>query len=285
MNDILTASLAICAVAGGACLARGFCEPYMLRATDCRVAVKGLPNSLVGKRVLHLSDLHASAFGRKNMRLVALTLEQKPDYIFATGDFISRSRGAYQGFLDFLDGISGLCPVYFSLGNHEGWIGKQKPELLKAFLDELKKRGVTVLNDEGVELYGVQGVYIYGLTPERGEDYKTVEMDCKKITEKLGDAPKNASVILLAHEPQFFNSYAEWGANFVLSGHFHGGIIRLPLLGGFVSPDVGLFPAHDGGVYYENNSVMCVSRGLGCSHMNFRFCNVPEAVSVTLEQG
>lgn len=125
MNNVLAAALAIGGAAGAACLARGFCEPYMLRVNARHVAVKGLPDAFVGKKLLHLSDLHASAFGKNNERLVRLTLEQKPDYILATGDFISRSRGAYQGFLDFLDGIRGLCPVYFSLGNHECWIKRK----------------------------------------------------------------------------------------------------------------------------------------------------------------
>lgn len=284
MRNALPMILALGGLVGGICLARGFYEPYMLRVNTHSVTVKNLPDALAGKKILHLSDLHGSSFGKNNERLIRLTLEQKPDYIFATGDFISRSRGAYKGFLDFLDGISGLCPVYLSLGNHECWIKKQSPRLFKTFMSEVESRGVIILNDNFVELPESSGVYIYGLSPERDEGYETVEMNSAYITQKLGVAPKEGMVVLLAHEPQFFNAYAKWGADFILSGHFHGGIIRLPLLGGLVSPDSGILPARDAGIYYDNDSVQCVSRGLGCSHINFRFCNVPEVVSITLQK-
>lgn len=286
MHQIWISVLLAGGLAGCACLGRGFYEPHLLGVNTCRVAVQHLPDSFAGARILHLSDLHASAFGEKNKRMTALVREHQPDYIFATGDFINRNRGVYQGFLDFLDGIHGLCPVYFSLGNHESWIGTRDPALLHTFINALEKRGVIVLNDCGATLRrGGECIQIYGLTPERGKNYETVEMDLARITRKLGKAPKGRIIILLAHEPQFFPAYAGWGADLVLSGHFHGGIIRLPILGGVVSPDAGFFPRYDAGLYYENKSAMYVNRGLGCSHVKFRLWNAPEMVLLTLERG
>lgn len=268
------------------CLLRGFSEPYMLCSNSCTITVNKLPDSFDGVRIVHLSDMHACSFGKDNSTLSEMVRREHPDYIFATGDFISRSRGAYQDFLKFLDGCKGLCPVIFSFGNHESWIGKTSPRILQEFLKELEQRGVIILNDGFVTLCkGDSSIAVFGLTPERGDKYQTVKMDEKKITEKLGKCPIGQSVLLLAHEPQFFSDYARWGAQAVFSGHVHGGIVRLPFIGGILSSDHGLFPQYDGGIYHIDSSVMLVSRGLGCSHVRFRLFNKPEIMIVTLKKG
>lgn len=274
----------IIGIAALACLVRGFYEPQLLRANSCAITVEKLPESFDGVRIVHLSDMHACSFGAKNSRLAKMVRDEHPDYIFATGDFINRSKAAYEDFLELLDGCAGLCPIIFSLGNHESWIGKSSPKLLQDFLQELEQRGVIILDDGFTVLERENAsVAVFGLTPERGERHRTVKMDESKLKEKLGACPKESAVLLLAHEPQFFPHYAHWGAGAVFSGHVHGGIVRLPFVGGVLSPDHGLFPKYYGGVYQTDRSVMLVSRGLGCSHLRFRLFNVPELVTVTLK--
>lgn len=274
----------IAGIVAVACLLRGFYEPHMLRVNTCTIPVRELPESFDGVRIVHLSDMHACSFGEKNSRLTDLVRKENPDYIFATGDFISRSQGEYQDFLEFLDGLDDLCPVIFSLGNHESWIEQTSPQILRKFLSELEKRSVIILDDNFVTLErDGHGIQVYGLTPERGNRYQTVTMDEQKLFHKLGKCPARKLVLLLAHEPQFFSYYAKWGAGAVFSGHVHGGIVRLPLLGGVLSPDSGLFPKYDGGVYQAEGCTMLVNRGLGCSHIRFRLFNVPEIVTVTLK--
>ncbi|SHH94836.1 metallophosphoesterase [Clostridium grantii] len=91
--------------------------------------------------------------------------------------------------------------------------------------------------------------------------------------------------ILLVHNPKYFEKYSNWGADLIFSGHVHGGIIRLPYLGGLLSPDRRFFPKYDNGVYENNGNKMIVSRGLGNSHLNLRINNKPELIVVTLKKG
>ena len=90
--------------------------------------------------------------------------------------------------------------------------------------------------------------------------------------------------ILLAHNPDYFPVYAAWGADLVLSGHLHGGVARLPFLGGVISPRLQLFPHYDGGKFTYGNSTMIVSRGLGMHTIPFRFNNPGELVDITIRK-
>lgn len=97
----------------------------------------------------------------------------------------------------------------------------------------------------------------------------------------LGDAPQGYN-ILLAHNPNYFPVYARWGADLTFSGHIHGGMIRLPLVGGLLSPETLLFPKYDGGSYQIEDKTMILSRGLGRGSMGLRLFNPPEIVTVIL---
>ena len=89
--------------------------------------------------------------------------------------------------------------------------------------------------------------------------------------------------ILLSHRPEYFDKYADWNVDLVLSGHAHGGQFRLPFIGGLVAPGQGLFPKYDAGSFTEDNTTMIVSRGIGNSIIPVRFNNRPELVLVVLE--
>ena len=97
----------------------------------------------------------------------------------------------------------------------------------------------------------------------------------------MGDAPQGYN-ILLAHNPNYFPVYARWGADLTFSGHIHGGMIRLPLVGGLLSPETLLFPKYDGGSYQIDDKTMILSRGLGRGSMGLRLFNPPEIVTVIL---
>ena len=100
----------------------------------------------------------------------------------------------------------------------------------------------------------------------------------------MGKAPEGYT-ILLAHNPNYFDVYADWGADLSLSGHIHGGMIRLPLIGGVLSPETLLFPKYDAGVFENGAAKMILSRGLGRGRMGIRLFNPPEVVSITLHSG
>lgn len=92
----------------------------------------------------------------------------------------------------------------------------------------------------------------------------------------LGSVKEDKFSILLAHNPEYFKSYAKWGADLTVSGHIHGGIMRLPLIAVMFPPSLRLFPKYDSGEFEENGKKMILSRGMGLHHIKLRFFNRPE---------
>ena len=100
----------------------------------------------------------------------------------------------------------------------------------------------------------------------------------------LGKPDEKRFSILLAHSPVFFEEYAAWGADLTLSGHFHGGTIRLPVLGGVMTPQYQFFyPRCAGEFTDEKGRRMLVGRGLGTHSINIRFCDKPQVLVVKLK--
>ena len=112
--------------------------------------------------------------------------------------------------------------------------------------------------------------------------FKKKDMENGYLKQTIGAPQKNYCHLLIAHNPDYFEDYARWGADLVLSGHVHGGIMRLPLLGGVIAPSYTLFPKYDGGVFYEGNATMLLGRGLGSHTLPFRFFNPAELYEVQL---
>ncbi len=106
---------------------------------------------------------------------------------------------------------------------------------------------------------------IYGIEIEREYygKFKSVKMDVSYLEALLGKADPSRFSVLIAHNPDYFETYVKWGANLVVSGHVHGGLMRLPYLGGVISPAFKLFPVYDGGEFEKDGAVMILSRGLG----------------------
>ena len=132
-------------------------------------------------------------------------------------------------------------------------------------------------------------INVYGLTlPFSCYKYlfdkdKNIDLEDNFLGKNLGDINSNEYNILLAHSPFYFKEYEKWGADLVLAGHVHGGIIRLPYVGGLLSPNRHFFPEYDLGKYEINNSTMIVSKGLGGSKVLIRVNCKPEVVKITLK--
>jgi predicted MPP superfamily phosphohydrolase len=130
----------------------------------------------------------------------------------------------------------------------------------------------------GIRLTGLD------LPPAYYKKRRITPLDAMTIEELAGAAERPYFNVLLAHSPEYFEAYARWGADLTLSGHFHGGIIRLPFIGGVISPYLRLFPKYDKGLYhsYNNESCMVLTAGLG-THTVPRVNNPPELVLITFE--
>lgn len=244
------------------------------------ISSRGLPDAFDGYRIAQVSDLHNAEFGDGNQRLLDMLREAEPDMIAITGDLIDSRKTNIAVALAFAEEAVRIAPCYYVSGNHEARVPEYRE--LKAGLEAA---GVTVLDDARVEIeISGKSITIIGVNdPSFLADYLT--SDAAVMDRKLSElSSEDASfTILLSHRPELFDTYAAHDMDLVLTGHAHGGQFRLPLIGGLIAPNQGLFPKYDDGLYSEGNTNMIVSRGLGNSILPFRFNNRPEVVLIELK--
>ncbi len=237
----------------------------------------GLPEDFDGFTVVHLSDLHTAVFGTDNAALLRAVAAADPHIIVLTGDLLDQSRPVPEGYVDNLArGLAAIAPTYFVTGNHE-W-ARHEVKDLKA---QLTAAGVTVLSNEALALrLGDSAIVLAGIDDPNGYAGQKTPAE---LAEEIRAAAGDPFWILLAHRNTHFSEeYSPLGADLVLSGHGHGGLIRLPFTDGLVSTDRTLFPTHTAGFYEENGSTLFVSRGLGNTSKSFRLFNRPEVAVITL---
>lgn len=248
-----------------------------LQVTRFEPVFSDLPEGFDGCRLVVLSDLHGGEFGPGNEDLFAAVAEAAPDYIFYLGDLEDLYRGPREGYAEAVaGGLSAIAPLYYVTGNHE-WAVGGVPELK----ERLEAHGARVLSNEFVVLErNGDTVVLAGIDDPNGyADQKTPEQVAAEVYAAHGDP----FWMLLAHRNnRFAERYSLLGADLVLSGHGHGGIIRLPFTDGLLSTDRTLFPSYTAGLYEENGSALFVTRGLGNSGPTFRLFNRPEVAVVTL---
>ena len=237
-------------------------------------------------RAVVITDLHNKSFGRNNELLLAAIREQTPDFILVGGDIPTAKPGKSLDIaISFLRELTKEYTVYYANGNHEHRM-KLYPEtygdMWERYESALKELGVKLLVNEKVELPEC-GLCIYGSEIEKKYyiRFKTAQMDESYMESILGKKEEKYYNILLAHNPDYFPQYAVWGADLVLSGHVHGGMVRIPFWGkGVVSPKVSFFPKYDGGVFRQGNSTMLLGRGLGMHTIPVRTFNPGELLVI-----
>lgn len=239
-------------------------------------------------RFAFVTDLHNHAYGKGNERLLSAIDEAAPDFVVSAGDMLVAKPGAdMDTAIDFMQQLAKRYPVYYANGNHEYRLriypGKYG-DMYERYRHAMDAAGVHYLENESVVLaIGGRKINICGLEIDR-HYYKRLEkvtMDMDYVAEEVGRKP-NLYTILIAHNPDYFPQYAHWGAELTLSGHVHGGIMRLPKLGGVISPRLRLFPKYSGGLYKRENKRMILSRGLGTHTIPFRIFNRAQLVIVDL---
>ena len=211
-----------------------------------------------------------------------LLKEAMPDIVVITGDMLDSRRQGFENSLVFAKKCAEIFPCYFVTGNHE----KQGKEY-----DELKNKmlqcGVTVIEDDYIELKQKdEKINLFGINDPL---FKTSRFDGDMYTvtkKRLNSFDFNPDEynILLSHRPEYFELYAEYDIDLVLSGHAHGGQFRIPFIGGLFSPNQGIFPKYTTGIYTKDSTNMIVSRGIGPSIIPFRINNRPEIIVVELKK-
>lgn len=266
-------------------------ENRSLTITSYEVHSEHIPESFCGSKFLVLADLHNNSFGKDNSKLLDEIDKIKPDYILVAGDMIvGKKANDYSVPLSLLSKLSSHYPIFYGLGNHEQKVmsgGENYDGKFDQFKEELESLGVHFLVNNQVRIsHKEDNMVITGLLI--GHEYfkklKQPKLKTEYLENLVGIADKQCYNILIAHNPVYFSNYIEWGADLIVSGHIHGGIIRLPAAGGIISPQYKLFPKYDAGQFESKGKTMLVSRGLGLHTIKIRVFNRPELMVVTLER-
>lgn len=248
-------------------------QNFMVQAEHVSVKCDGLPSRFDGLRIVQISDLHGRCFGEDNEKLLSAVKEAEPDMVCITGDLFNTAE-QLRSLLPFLHKLCEIVPTYYVTGNHE-W----QTENLHETLAQMEAVGVQVLRNEYVHLG--EGFVIAGVDDPCGPyDQKTPEQLVGEIHTEVGE---ESFIVMLDHRNDRLELWAELGVGLVLSGHCHGGVVRLPYVGGLFGTKRELFPDFDAGLYRHGHTQLYVSRGLGYSRVHLRLFNRPHLPVLILE--
>ena len=238
-----------------------------------------VPEAFAGFKIAHLSDIH----DRNINKALRQPLEDvKPDIIVITGDLIDSREPDIEQAVALVESLQEFAPVYFVTGNHEAWSGKYK-----SLEEGLLEAGVTILANDSIELErDTEMIRLLGVEdPSFKIGSNLLNEEAAVVETTIRDLSDGADTfsILLSHRPELFDMYRQNNIDLVLSGHAHGGQFRLPLIGGLIAPDQGLFPEYTAGIYEEEGTRMIVSKGLGNSMIPIRFNNHAEIIFIELQ--
>lgn len=244
--------------------------------SEYTVSSHNLPGSFEGFTIVQLSDLHGRIFGKDSARLVKKTAARKPDIIVITGDMVDENTGDLTEIESLLRQLRDIAPVYYVSGNHEWWAGCL-PELETVFA----RQEVRYLKNEYVLLeQGGEAIALLGVEDPNGPAAMAKPTE---LVEALEAEEGEGFRVLLGHRNYWREAYPELDVDLIFCGHAHGGIVRLPFLGGLVGSNFDLFPKDVDGTAESGRYTMVVSRGLGNSVPVPRFLNNPELVVVKLK--
>lgn len=239
------------------------------------IEAPGAPAAFDGLRIAIISDLHGKEFGEDNEILLKKTEKLHPDLIAVTGDLV-HGTAQFRIIPPLAEGLSAIAPTYYVTGNHE-WATHEVPKIK----EQLEEGGVTVLSNEYV-LFAREGqkLALLGADDNNGyADQKTIPQLADEVREKEGE---DAFLLLLSHRNNRYETYIEARVNLTLSGHAHGGQVRLPFTDGLIGPHREWLPEYTAGRYTLSCGDMIVSRGLGDKSPAFRLFNRPHLPLVIL---
>ena len=255
-------------------------DNHTLQTEHFTASFSGLPEGFDGCRIVHLSDLHGASYGEENEQLLSAIRSAQPDYIVITGDTLDRFRETPQDYaVQLCVALQDIAPTFFVTGNHE-WALPNIRQLKTA----IAQTGVVVLSNDFVRLErNGDFILMAGIDDPNGyADQKTPE----ELAAEIYAAYDDPFWLLLAHRNNYFEKqYRRLGAALVMSGHGHGGMIRLPFTDGLIGVERELLPDYTAGLYEIDHAKLFVSRGLGNSGRSFRLFNRPQVAVLTLKRG
>ena len=254
----------------------------LIKVSKYKIKSDKIPKEFNKFKIVHLSDFHSYGFKNYNIKLIEKINNENPNIIVMTGDMVNKYDRNFDKFLNLAEILSKKYEIYYILGNHEM---RLREDDLSLIIKKLNKFGIKILSDEKITIIRKKdSLNIYGIDIPLSY-YKIIKKSYnidEVINVVLNKCNKKEYNILLAHNPLYFEEYIKHNVDLTLSGHVHGGMIRVPFIGALLSPERKFFPKYSSGMYEVNNKKLIVSRGLGHSKPGIRLFNMPEIVSITL---
>ena len=241
-------------------------------------------------RIVFLSDLHLIEHGKNNHKLISVIHTINPDIILVGGDMVVGKEECSEATAEYLlTKLASDYKILYALGNHEQKLKQKKErfgERYTLYQERLAAAGVCFLDNRRISL-SIKGktIVFHGLNLPL-KYYKRFErhqllMD--EIQSYLGIIDDSDTInILLAHHPRYADVYFAWGADLILSGHVHGGVMRFGKKA-LISPDIQLFPKYGYGKIKRGDQTMIISGGIGEHTIPFRFFNPRELVLIEIK--
>ena len=279
---------------------------YRLRSSRIKKPVK----------LVFIADLHEKSYGKDNEKLVEKIKELAPDAVIVGGDLVvygqvnrhyekslksgQKNDGPGTDWmkhsLSLMKRLAQICPVFFAEGNHE--LRLEYYEELNAyddkFREEMEKAGVRMLYNGAVELPedSGSGILLQGLElpMKYYRKFRRTRLTEEELRGMIGEPDRSRYTVLVSHIPVYFPTYVEWGCDLCLCGHVHGGLMRLPVIGGVMGTRPNLFPRYSCGQYFysaqtggkKHLSSMVLTCGLGMHTLPIRIFNPGEISLVEL---
>jgi predicted MPP superfamily phosphohydrolase len=244
-------------------------EPHQLSLERVTAPIVNLHSALEGLRIAVLTDFHLQPFTKIDhvQAAVRMTNDLKPDLIVLLGDYVDSTVEAIHELAPTLGQLNARLGVFGILGNHDYWKGES------IVRDALGKAGIYVFKNSGVSLPVGQGeLFLGGL--------ESAWAGRPNISKALENRRGNTPTVMLVHEPDYADKTAADGRALQLSGHSHGGQVRLPLIGALELPSWGR--RYDHGLYHLREMLLYTNRGIGLVEFPVRFNCPPEITEITL---
>lgn len=276
------------AIAAGIFTAVTVWQNVSVKITRYHIYSQNLPTSFNDFRIVLLSDIHSRNFGLGQKALVNRVRKMHPNLILISGDWVDSKHGKLSTCVEQAKLLKQIAPVWAIYGNHE--------------IRKIRKTGVDTMHkalcDAGVHFLHTSGTHIekensyinlIGIEDdvqlsERARKKKQIESVKTMLSRVMHGILPDEFTILMAHHPEFIDIYSNEPIDLVVSGHAHGGQVRIPFVGGVIAPNQGLFPRYTSGKHCKNNTQMVISRGIG-GFKPVRIFNQPEIVVISLHKG
>lgn len=231
-------------------------------------------------KLVVLSDLHNQEYGEKNWELVSAIRAEEPDFIVMCGDMVKETEPDISVLLNLCRDLTDIADVYFLYGNHEGVLEFAEKGAKVAISESIAEEGVHVCWPGDYEITVGEDVIDFFSISISEENYRNDRQIQNAFEDFLG---KDTYKIAASHYPQiFYDTFPDEDYDLAIAGHFHGGQIILPGIGGLYHTDTGFFPKYYGGEYQLGKGTLIISRGLGNSSFVPRINNRPELVVITI---